>query len=64
MTSYEAIEGHIKALRDVPKKWHIPSSFRLILTIFNYLLIFILLKTNFDKYFLVWNLLVISLIEI
>jgi len=30
MPSYEAIEGHIKALRDVPKKWHIPSTFRLI----------------------------------
>lgn len=30
MTSYEAIEGHIKALRDVPKKWSIPTSFRLV----------------------------------
>lgn len=31
MTSSEVIEGHIKALRDVPKKWHIPSTFRLII---------------------------------
>ncbi|XP_050433269.1 PHD finger protein 14 isoform X2 [Adelges cooleyi] len=29
LSSYEAIEGHIKALRDVPKKWHIPPTFSL-----------------------------------
>ncbi|VVC34294.1 Hypothetical protein CINCED_3A006531 [Cinara cedri] len=29
MESSEAIEGHIKALRDVPKRWHVPSSFSL-----------------------------------
>lgn len=28
MKSSEAIEGHIKALRDVPKRWHVPSTFR------------------------------------
>lgn len=30
MTTHEAIEGQIKALRDIPKKWHIPSTFRLL----------------------------------
>lgn len=29
MASCEAIEGQIKALRDVPKKWNVPITFRL-----------------------------------
>jgi len=28
MTSNEAIEDSIKSIRDIPKRWHIPSAFR------------------------------------
>lgn len=29
MASCEAIEAQIKTLRDVPKKWNVPTTFRL-----------------------------------
>lgn len=43
MASCEAIEGQIKALRDVPKKWNVPITFRLdkIAHVFSFLLLYI-----------------------
>jgi len=62
MTSHEAIEGQIKALRDVPKKWNIPSTFRLDLILIYFLLsyykyfYFIIFSLEFVSYFFERNL--------
>jgi len=53
MESCEAIEEQIKTLRDVPKKWNVPTTFRLdnkITHVFFFRYIYICLL------FLVWNL--------
>jgi len=62
MASCEAIEGQIKALRDVPKKWNVPITFRLdkIAYVFYFLLLyiffFIIFSLEFVSYFMDRNL--------
>lgn len=53
MASCEAIEGQIKALRDVPKKWNVPTTFRLnnISHVFYFLLLNIFFVYHFSLEF-------------